>query len=91
MKFFQSKIYSDEIGYYKPHPLPFKVALKELSCPSQNSIHIGDLLETDIKGAKDYNMLTIWFNEANSPRSEHIQPDYEIYHISEVLQIMKRL
>jgi putative hydrolase of the HAD superfamily len=90
-KFFQVKVYSDEIGYYKPHPLIFKKALSELKCSPQNTIHIGDMLETDIKGAKDCNMLTIWFNETNSPRSDYIQPDYEIYQISEVLQIIENL
>jgi putative hydrolase of the HAD superfamily len=91
LKFFQVKIYSDEIGFYKPHPILFEMALKELGCPPQNSIHIGDKLETDIKGAKDYNMFTIWFNDSNSPNSKLIQPDYEIHEITEVIQIVKNL
>ena len=90
-KFFQVKIYSDEIGYYKPHPILFKTALKKLECSPQNSIHIGDKLETDIKGAKDNNMFTIWFNDSNSLGSENIQPDYEIHEIPEVIQIVKNL
>ncbi|MFX1386126.1 MAG: HAD family hydrolase [Promethearchaeota archaeon] len=91
LKFFQVKIYSDEIGYYKPHPLLFKTALRKLKCLPQNSIHIGDKLETDVKGAKDCNMFAIWFNDSNSPYSEFIQPDYEIHEITEVLQIIDRI
>lgn len=90
-KFFKVKIYSDEIGYYKPHSILFRTALRELECFPQDAIHIGDKLETDIKGAKDYNMLTIWLNDSKSPSSEFIQPDYEIYEISEAIQIIKRL
>ena len=90
-KFFQVKIYSDEIGHYKPHSLLFKTALKEIGCSPQNSIHIGDKLETDIKGAKDNNMHTIWFNDSNALGSEKIQPDYEIHTITEVIQIVKNL
>lgn len=91
LKHFHVKIFSDEIGFYKPHPALFKIALRELNCVPQNVIHIGDKLETDIKGAKDCNMITIWFNESNSPKSEKIQPNYEIHEFPEIIQIIKRL
>lgn len=88
LQYFQVKIFSDEIGYYKPHPILFKTALKGLSCNPRNAIHIGDLLETDIKGAKDCNMHTIWFNDSFSKKSKKIKPDYEIREISEVISII---
>ncbi len=88
-KYFKVKIYSDEVGYYKPHKIIFKTALESLNCIPQNAIHIGDNLETDIRGAKDCNMYTIWFNELKSPKSEIVQPDYEIHKIPEVLQIIE--
>ncbi|NVM36114.1 MAG: HAD family hydrolase [Candidatus Lokiarchaeota archaeon] len=90
-KYFRVKIYSDEIGYYKPHKIIFKTALESLNCIPQNAIHIGDNLETDIKGAKDCNMYTIWFNENKYAKSEIIQPDYEIHEIYEVLQVIQKL
>jgi len=91
LQYFQVKIFSDEIGYYKPHPIIFNTALKKLECAPHNVIHIGDLLETDIKGAKDCNMYTIWFNDSKSAKLENIQPDYEIHEICEVLQIIQKL
>ncbi len=90
-QYFDVKIFSDEIGYYKPHKIIFKTALESLKCIPQNAIHIGDNLETDIKGAQDYNMYTVWFNESKSPKSENVQPDYEIHEINEVLQIVQKL
>ena len=90
-QYFDVKIFSDEIGYYKPHKILFKTALESLKCIPQNAIHIGDKLETDIKGAQDYNMHTVWFNELKSPKSEKVQPDYEIHKISEVIQIIQKL
>ncbi len=90
-QYFDVKIFSDEIGYYKPHKIIFKTALESLNCIPQNAIHIGDNLETDIKGAQDYNMYTVWFNESKSPKSEKIQPDYEIHEINEVLQIVQKI
>lgn len=91
LKYFDVKIYSDEVGYYKPHKIIFKTALESLNSNPKNTIHIGDNLKTDIKGAKDSNMYTIWFNEKKSPKLENIQPDYEIHEICEVLQILQKL
>lgn len=91
LKYFDVKIFSDEVRYYKPHKLIFKTAIESLNCIPQNVIHIGDNLETDIKGAQDFNMYTVWFNESKSPKSESIHPDYEIHEICEVLQIIQKL
>ncbi len=88
-KFFKVKIYSDEIGYYKPHPILFKTVLRKFKCKPHNVIHIGDKLETDIKGAKDSNMLAIWFNESPSSKSEFIIPDFEVHAISDVIKIIE--
>lgn len=88
-KYFQLTLFSDEIGFYKPHPIMFKTALKQFNCKPQNAIHIGDILETDIKGAKECNMLAIWINDSFSLKSDKIQPDYEIQQISETIQIIK--
>ena len=86
---FDVSVFSDETGLFKPHPKMFEIPLKKFNCQPQNAIHIGDMLETDIKGAKEYNMQAIWLNDSNSPKSTDIQPDYEIKEIYEVVQIIK--
>lgn len=88
---FDVTVFSDESGYFKPHPKMFEIPLKMLKCKRENAIHVGDKLETDIKGAKDFNMFTIWFNDLNLPRSGNIQPDYEIHHFNQLIQIVKDL
>jgi putative hydrolase of the HAD superfamily len=88
-KYFKLTLFSDETGFYKPKPIMFETALKKLNCKPQNAIHIGDRLDTDIKGAKACNMLTIWLNDSNSPKSEKIQPDYEVDQIYDVIPIIK--
>ncbi|MFX1328227.1 MAG: HAD family hydrolase [Promethearchaeota archaeon] len=90
-KYFQLTLFSDETGVYKPNPLMFETALKKLKCKPQNAIHIGDILETDIKGAKNCNMLTIWINDSSSSRSQNIEPDYEIQKIYDAVEIIKRI
>jgi putative hydrolase of the HAD superfamily len=91
LEYFQVKVFSDEIGFLKPHPILFNTALKKLDCSPRNTIHIGDLLETDIKGAKDCNMYTVWVNDSSNEKSQKIKPDYEIQEISEVISIIKNI
>ncbi len=66
------------MGYYKPHLLLFNTIINKFGTTPQNIIHIGDKLETDIKGVQDCGFHTIWFNEFNHPKSDKIHPDYEI-------------
>ncbi|MEJ2296725.1 MAG: HAD family hydrolase [Candidatus Lokiarchaeota archaeon] len=91
LKFFQVTIFSDEIGYYKPNCLLFQKALIHLGAKPGNSIHIGDLLLTDIKGAKDYGMLSIWFNDLHQKRQSEIIPDFEVSDIREIIKIIKSI
>jgi len=91
LQYFQTTIFSDETGFYKPSPTMFETALKNLNCEPQNAIHVGDRLDTDIKGAKESNMVTIWINDSFSSQPIYSQPDFEIQQILEVIEIIKRL
>ena len=91
LKYFLFTLFSDETGYYKPSQIMFKTALKEFKCKPANIIHVGDILETDIKGAKECGILTIWFNDSFIPKSNNIQPDYEIHLISDVIEIVENI
>lgn len=91
LNLFDVTVFSDETGYFKPHPKMFEIPLKKLKCKSENAIHVGDMLETDIKGANEYKMLSVWFNDANKEKSLNITPDYEIKEISEVLEIVNKI
>jgi len=91
LDFFDVTVFSDESGFFKPHPKMFKMPLKKLKCKAQNAIHVGDILETDIKGANDYKMYSIWINDSDKPKSIYIQPDYEIQQIYEIVKIVSDL
>ena len=94
LHFFETLIFSDEIGVYKPHNLPFKKALKNLVVSAENSIHIGDLIDTDIIGAKNYNMQAIWVNnenDENALRKESVKPDYIVKDLIEILSIVPQI
>jgi len=91
LQFFDVTVFSDETGLFKPHPKMFKIPLDKLNCAPQEAIHIGDILETDVRGAKEFNMKAVWVNDRNSPNSSNIQPDFEIKEIPEIIQIIQTL
>jgi len=88
---FDVTIFSDETGYFKPHPKMFEIPLEKLKCKSENAIHVGDMLETDIKGANDFQITSVWFNDSNKKNSPSITPDYEIKEIFEVIDIIREI
>lgn len=89
LKYFSCTIFSDEVGYTKPNPILFKKALEKLNAEPAEAIHVGDLLRTDIAGAKAVGMKAVWFNWKNEQRSEReVVPDYEIHKLSELLSIL---
>lgn len=95
LDYFQTAVFSNEIGYLKPSNVMFETALKNLGIKPENAIHIGDLLETDIKGAKDAGMKAIWISYNKIPLDNYsetrITPDFTISHIKEMIPIVKKL
>ena len=48
---FECTIISDEIGFLKPDPKIFEIALNKLGVKPQNAIYVGDNINDDIQGA----------------------------------------
>ena len=86
-KYFDDVILSEEIGINKPRPELFEYALKKTGSLLEESIMIGDMFDTDIKGAANIGMKNIFFN----PKGEQghtFAPTYEVtdlLHIKEIL------
>ncbi|MHA1106985.1 MAG: HAD family hydrolase [Promethearchaeota archaeon] len=91
LHFFDTLIFSDELGVYKPHSLLFQTALKNLAVSAEMSIHVGDLIDTDIVGAKNYNMRAIWVNNEPKNKFLKIKPDYIIKDLYEVVDIITQI
>lgn len=77
--YFQCFVFSDETGYSKPNPRAYKQVLKKTGCSAQHSWHIGDLIKTDIAGAKKVGMKTILFTGVSGyskSDKDEVEPDY---------------
>jgi putative hydrolase of the HAD superfamily len=60
--FFTIVVNSEMAGAKKPNPLIFNYALEKAGANLENSVMIGDDLNTDIKGAVNVGMKSIYFN-----------------------------
>ena len=63
--YFSTITNSELAGVKKPHPNIFEFALSSAKANKEDSIMIGDSLETDIVGALDFGIDAIFFNEKN--------------------------
>jgi len=89
--FFGCTVFSDEVGYNKPHRLMFETALKALGGNPSEGLHIGDLLQTDVAGAKAVGMKAVWLNKERSKNSVPYAPDFEVSKLTHILDILRKI
>ena len=62
-------VISEEIGFAKPAPEYFEVALRRLGNPGKHDVlMIGDGWNSDIEGAVSYGIDACWYNPSRMPR-----------------------
>ncbi len=81
LRHFTALTFSDEIGVTKPAPEPFLRTARLLGVPPEAVVHIGDLPETDIQGAREVGMRTILFlgvsrREDGRPLADAVLEEY---------------
>ncbi|HET8859495.1 YjjG family noncanonical pyrimidine nucleotidase [Marivirga sp.] len=60
--YFSTVVTSDSAGYKKPMSSIFKFAIDKAEARKEESIMIGDNLQTDIMGARNFGMDTVYYN-----------------------------
>ena len=92
--YFKSLIFSDIIGYLKPHPAVFRKSLQQLGALAENAIMVGDTINADILGGHLMGLRTVLFRKNGFhsvepfPEIEDGQilaPDYIITDLDEIL------
>lgn len=74
--YFDSILFSSEVGHKKPHPIIFSQGLERLKIKPGESIFIGDKLIEDIGGAKNMGMKAI-LNSKKAGIILHLLPQME--------------
>jgi HAD superfamily hydrolase (TIGR01509 family) len=82
--YFDVLTFSDEVKYVKPNPLLFKTCIEELEVKPEKTIHVGDSFKSDIVGAIDSGMKTIWIKTQEQEQKENYVPDVIIHSLLEL-------
>lgn len=69
---------SQAAGFSKPDTRIFDVFFKESGFDPQKTVMIGDGLTSDILGAKNYDLTSVWYNYRHNEPNPKIVPDYTI-------------
>jgi len=88
---FSAFSFSSETGLLKPNRQAFLTILDELKIRPQEAVHIGDLEETDIIGAKEAGMKAIKFIGANPSSTRDSIADAVIDDLNELPRVLDEL
>jgi YjjG family noncanonical pyrimidine nucleotidase len=87
--FFEHLVISEEIGVAKPQTAFFDFTFEKCGHPNKDEvILIGDGLSSDIKGAYDYGVDSIWYNPNKTTNETGIKPTFEISELHEAIKII---
>jgi putative hydrolase of the HAD superfamily len=89
--FFKKVIISGEHGIGKPHVKIFREALTQLCSSVDETVMVGDNLNSDISGAQNMSMKSIWINRFSKELKEGIKPDFQITNIQELKGIIESI
>lgn len=80
---------SEEVGFKKPSPQIFEIAIKRFDLSPEECIYVGDHPKNDIEGAGKIGMNTIWM-KVNQPWNSEltIKPQYEIERLKDLLVLL---
>ena len=85
-KYFDKVITSETVGYQKPNAKIFQHSLSTSNAKKEESLMIGDDLNTDILGARNFGMNQVFFNSINTKHNEKIT--HEITDLKELTELL---
>ena len=88
LEYFDTIILSEDAGANKPSQQFFDYAMRETGAARETTVMIGDNLMTDIEGARNAGLGTIYFNRKGSENPTGGAFDHEIYALREICGIL---
>ncbi len=87
--FFEALFISEEIGFHKPQKAYFDACFARIpDFDPAGAILIGDSLSSDIRGAKNAGIASVWLNRIGRIAPPELRPDYEIHSLRELRGIL---
>lgn len=89
-RYFEVRVFSDEVGVRKPGRAIFERALDELRLPPAAVVHVGDDVTADIAGARRAGLKSVWYNTGFWPGASTREADAEIHDFAELPPTLAR-
>jgi 2-haloalkanoic acid dehalogenase type II len=80
-------ITSEDVKAYKPHRFMFEFALTQSGLSPEEVLHVGDSLISDVYGANQVGIKSVWLNRNGKPIPAQSKPTYVIENLNEVLSL----
>jgi len=88
---FDSITTSEDAGFYKPHEMPFRLALERAGVEASEALYVGDNPAKDCVGAKKVGMMSVLLDPNGGKRELWGDCDFVVSKLSEVVEIVKGL
>ena len=87
---FTCTTFSDEVGVSKPHARIFQVTLDRLGTQPHEAVHLGDLVHSDIAGAKAIGMYAVRLTANYDDANRSVEPDAVVNSYAEFEEWLER-
>ena len=90
-------VISADVGYRKPRPEMFVAALACLGACAEETVHVGDNLDADVRGAMEVGMRTVWIHrrvadpQAALEKNSGPEPTARLGDLRELPEVLERL
>ena len=84
-------VHAEHSGEIKPAAAPFRHAVELSGGDPARWVHVGDDLDTDIRGAQAMGMRAVWINRAGVPLPDGYAPDAELPSLAGLDALVTRL
>lgn len=87
---FTCTTFSDEAGVSKPHTRIFQITLDKLGVQPHEAVHVGDLVHSDIAGAKAIGMFAVRLAANYDDANRAVEPDAVVKSYAELEEWLKQ-
>jgi putative hydrolase of the HAD superfamily len=85
---FSFAVFSVDYGHEKPDERIFREVRRHMGCLPDELMHVGDSLECDVAGAKEFGAVAVWLNRDGTQASGNVIPDIEIHSLAELPDLL---